>query len=63
MGYLTYESRVKVKKLYDNGLSIQKIADEIGVCRSTIYNEPKRGSDSFGNYDPEYAEKLFVERQ
>ena len=63
MGYLTYESRTKIKELHNKGLSIQQIADEIGVCRSTIYNELKRGSDSFGSYDPEHAEELFQERQ
>ena len=63
MGYLTYESRVKIKELYDKGLSIQKIANEVGVCRNTIKNELKRGSDCSGKYDPEYAEELFIERQ
>ncbi len=63
MGYLTYESRTKIKELHDKGLSIQQIADEIGVCRQTIYNELKRGSDSFGSYDPKHAEELFQERQ
>ena len=63
MGYLTYASRTKIKELHKKGLSIQQIADEIGVCRQTIYNELKRGSDSLGSYDPEHAEELFRERQ
>lgn len=63
MGYLTYESRVKIKELQDKGLSIQQIANQIGVCRSTIYNELNRGLDNCGNYDPEYAEELFIKRQ
>ena len=63
MGYLTYESRKKIKRLYDKGLSVQEIADEIGVCKNTIYNELKRSSDDCGNYDPQHAEELFQERQ
>jgi len=61
--YLTFEKRLKLKELLDCSISISFIAQELGVCRQTIYNELRRGKDETGNYNPFFSEKQFRLRQ
>ena len=53
---LTYEQRLKIKELLDSGNSKPEIAEALGVCICSVYNELKRGTLN-GTYDPEYAQK------
>lgn len=43
MKHITEEQRNKIEALYDKGSTKQEIADYLGVCLKTIYNELKRG--------------------
>lgn len=53
-----YEDRLKIKEMCKKGMSVQKIAAEVGFHRATIYNELKRGGDgSVEKYDAEKAQK------
>ena len=48
---LTRADRIKIEALLKEGLSKQKIAAHLGVHRSTIYNELKRGEYEHRNSD------------
>lgn len=48
---LTRADRIKIEALLKAGLSIAKIAGQLGVHRSTIYNEIKRGQYERRNSD------------
>lgn len=55
---LTYEQRVQIKQMLDQGISKRLIAETIGVHHSTVYREIERGTVN-ETYDPEYAEKKY----
>lgn len=42
--HLTWNDRMKIEKMNDEGLKVGEIADRLRVHRSTIYRELKRGS-------------------
>lgn len=44
MKYLTEKDRYLIEKLYQEKTPITKIAEMIGCCRATVYNEIKRGT-------------------
>ena len=54
---LNHESRIKISALLDAGLSQSEIARQLGVHRSTISREVKRGSITIRNYDYTYSTK------
>jgi IS30 family transposase len=62
---LTRTDRIKLEALIKAGLRITKIAEQLGVHRSTIYNELKRGQYEHRNsdwtteirYSPDIAQK------
>ena len=58
--HLNYEDRVRIKEYCDNSLNQTEIAKKLGVTRSTISRELKRGIIN-GEYDPEYAEGNYRE--
>lgn len=41
--YLTERERYQIEALYRQGVKVSQIADILGHCRATIYNELKRG--------------------
>ena len=41
--YMTRDERLKLDALRRAGISVAKIARQLGFCRQTIYNELKRG--------------------
>lgn len=45
--YLNYEDRKIIEKMYAAGERVVVIADKIGVCRATIYQELKRGGSPY----------------
>lgn len=55
--HITYEQRLRLKRMLDAGDSKPAIAEALGVCVGSVYNELKRGSLK-GEYDPEYAEGI-----
>ena len=52
---MSHYQRLRMKDMLDQGMPKVKIAEKLGVNRSTIFNEIKRGTVN-GEYDPEYAE-------
>lgn len=57
--YINKEQRYKIKEMLDSGIKKPIIAQELGICRSSVYNELKRGTIN-GEYDPEYAHELHI---
>ena len=55
--HITFEQRQKLKCMLDSGKSKPAIAEALGICTSSVYNEIRRGTLN-GTYDPEYAEGL-----
>lgn len=53
---LNFNDRLYIQKQLAAKDSVSRIANHIGVNRSTIYKELKRG-DVNGVYDAEYAQK------
>lgn len=51
---LKYEDRKEIEKMKNDGVRVVVIAEKIGVHRSTIYNELKRGGTP---YRAEVAQK------
>lgn len=58
---VTWEDRIKIKVLYQEGLSLSKIAGRIGKHKSTISRELKRNTGKRG-YRPKQAHSLAKER-
>lgn len=65
--HLSWDDRLKIESGLKHGDPVQKIADDIGVHRNTIYNEIKRGQYEHLNsdlttetrYSPEIAEAAY----
>lgn len=65
--HLSWDDRLKIEAGLKHGDPVQKIADDIGVHRNTIYNEIKRGQYEHLNsdlttetrYSPEIAEAAY----
>jgi IS30 family transposase len=60
--HLTQEERYQISALKKSGLSQARIAQEVGVHRSTLYRETKRNASQRG-YRPVCAEKLAKARR
>lgn len=52
---LSYYQRLRMNEMLEQGIAKSRIAEKLGVHRSTIFNELKRGNNN-GKYDPEFAE-------
>ena len=59
---LNHESRIKISALLNAGLSQSEIARQLGVHRSTISREIKRGSITIQNYEYKAAQNLSYKR-
>lgn len=67
--HLSWNDRLRIESALKHGLTVQQIADEIGVHRNTIYNELKRGRYIHRNsdwteeerYSPDIAEAAYRE--
>ena len=55
---LTYTQRLQLEACLRVGLHKQRIAEKLGVCLSTVYNEINRGTVN-GIYDPKYAQEKY----
>lgn len=49
--HLTWSDRLYIEKLYNKGNTPQEIAEVVGCCRTTIYNELRRGRYIHTNTD------------
>lgn len=58
---MNLEQRIKLKQMLDSGYSVTCIAEDLGFCRATIYNEINR-SGSKTNYDPYYTQVQYEEK-
>ena len=56
--HMTKAQRIQLKQMLDAGARKLDIALELGVSRSTVYNEISRGTVD-GHYDPEYSEERY----
>lgn len=56
--HMTKAQRIRLKQMLDAGARKPEIALELGVSRSTVYNEISRGTVG-GYYDPEYSEERY----
>ena len=63
MKHLTKEQRYVIASLRKRKESLQKIADEIGVHKSTVSRELKRNSSKKGTYNPKKASEFAQERK
>ncbi len=63
MKHLTKEQRYVISVLNKRGESLQSIADEIGVHKSTISRELRRNSSKRGTYNPLKAQEFANERK
>lgn len=52
---LSYYQRLRMNEMLEQGIAKSRIAEKLGVHRSTIFNELKRGNKD-GKYDPDFAE-------
>lgn len=59
---LTYDDRVFIYNMLHQGKSVQDIAKWVGVHRATISREINEKTNSFGQYDPDYAQALYDNR-
>lgn len=59
---ITYEERILIKKLLNEGIMPRQIAEKIGVTRQTMYKELGRGGgtaeNNFLDYDPDISQKV-----
>lgn len=44
---LNFMDRQTIEKMYATGVKVLAIADKVGVHRTTIYNELKRGGEPY----------------
>ena len=56
--HLTYEERLKIKSMLDDGVKKNVIAKKMEIHISTLYREIHRGDDGDG-YNPDYANELY----
>ena len=56
--HMTKAQRIRLKQMLDAGARKPEIALELGVSRSTVYNENCRWTVG-GRYDPEYSEERY----
>lgn len=56
--HMTYDQRLHIKKMLDEGYGKTQIASALGFHHSAIYREIERGSKG-GQYDPNYAESRY----
>ena len=57
--HLKWSDRLTIRRMITKGCHKQDIADAIGCCLATIYNEIHRGRDEDGNYNPQIAEHAY----
>lgn len=48
--HLSFTQRIQIETLYKRGIPVKEIAEEIGVCFKTVYNELKRGEYDHKTY-------------
>lgn len=48
--HLSFTQRIQIETLYKRGIRVKEIAEEIGVCFKTVYNELKRGEYEHKKY-------------
>lgn len=65
---IEFDDRKTIASMYENGAIAGEIAQKIGVSRTTVYTELKRGQDGVTldknfrpAYDPELAQKRVQE--
>lgn len=56
--HLTYNQRIAIKKMLDEGYSRKHMAEVLEIHLSTIYREIDRGTIN-GRYNPDYSEKMY----
>lgn len=62
--HLSFEQRMKIQLLKEQGVNVQQIAKDVGCSRQTIYNELKRNaSPTYGKYTATQAQKRAEERK
>lgn len=69
--YFTETQRYQLETMLQDKIPVKQIAERLGKCVSTIYNEIKRGtveqisSDlvSYKTYKADYAQRVFLEKQ
>ncbi len=61
--YLSEEERINIADLRRSGLSIRKIADQLGRAPSTVSRELRRNSRRDGQYRPFEAHRWAVQRR
>lgn len=55
--HLKYKNRLLIYMRLKEGVPVAKIAEEIGCCRKTVYNEIKRGTYRHLNHDYTYEDR------
>lgn len=60
--HLTSSDRLKIYELLFEGLCIEKIADEVGFHKSSVYRELSRNSCKVG-YRPDFASQQYLLRR
>lgn len=70
--HLTWENRLTIERMLRKGYKPTEIADVLGCCRATVYNELKRGAyfhtvreyaKDIIKYSPEKAEQAYQENK
>lgn len=60
--HLSWDNRLTIWRMLSNGESKKSIANAIGSCLATVYNEIKRGRDEFGEYNPKLSDDAYREK-
>ena len=60
--HLSWDNRLTIWRMLSNGESKKSIANAIGTCLATVYNEIKRGKDESGEYNPRIADDSYREK-
>lgn len=60
--HLNWDNRLTIWRMLKNGESKKSIANAIGTCLATVYNEIRRGKDEFGEYSPRIADNAYREK-
>ena len=64
MSHLTCDQRYRIWSLLEQGLSLTKIGESIGKCKSVVSRELRRNCDKRnGKYDPNLAQRKYDKRQ
>jgi transposase, IS30 family len=61
--HLTYEQRCQIEVLLKRNISQKDIAETIGISRSQLCREIKRGANKDGSYNAKIAQRKCMKRQ